>query len=175
MIIFFFLLLFLVSIAFSIIFYSLKYGISPMPSTFKAQQAILSAIPVDITGNILELGSGWGSLAFPMAKKFPACRIQAYEISPIPWMFSLFIQRLIGYKNLVIKRENFFYLSFQQASVIVCYLYPQAMIRLKNKFEKELIPGTIVISHTFAIPGWTPFKQIRLNDLYHTLIYIYKI
>ncbi len=167
----FFVLLLLIGI--SIIFYSLRYGIVPMPSSSKAKEAILEAIPRTVQGKILELGSGWGTLAFPLAQSFPQCSVYAYEISPVPWLFSKAIQQITAYPNLHILREDFFQISFREASVIVCYLYPRAMRRLKTKFERELQPGAWIISHTFTVPGWTPLIRHQLNDLYKTSIYIY--
>ena len=48
------------------------------------------------------------------------------------------------------------------------------MKRLKEKLEAELKPGTLVISNTFAIPGWAYEKMLEVDDLYRTKIYLYK-
>ena len=58
--------------------------------------------------------------------------------------------------------------------MIVCYLFPKGMEKLSKKLEKELKPGTLVISHTFALPGWKPFKTLDVDDLYYTKIYFYQ-
>lgn len=167
-------LFFILSLAIvSIVFYSMSYGISPMPSSSKAKKALLQAIPTEIQGKIFELGSGWGTLAFAIAKRCPQCLVYAYEISIVPWLISRLIQSQLQLNNLFILRRDFFKVSLVEANLIVCYLYPGAMSKLKQKFEAELKPGTMVISHTFAVPGWTPLKIYQLNDLYKTLIYIY--
>ena len=65
-------------------------------------------------------------------------------------------------------------MSITSASVVICYLYPGAMRRLKGKFEKELSKGAIVVSNTFAIPGWRPMRVIEADDLYRTPLYVYR-
>ncbi|MBA3722618.1 MAG: methyltransferase [Parachlamydiaceae bacterium] len=158
----------------SVAYYSLKYGITPTPSSPDAIRAIIEMIPETTSGNVLELGSGWGSLAIAIARKLPNCHVIAYEISIVPWLVSLIFHKVMKNNNLIILRKDFFKESFEDVSLVICYLYPGAMKKLKDKFEKELTPGTIVISHAFAIPGWTPQFTKKLNDLYATPIYFYK-
>ena len=55
---------------------------------------------------------------------------------------------------------NFFSVDLTDADTIFCYLMPGLMARLKEKFEKELQPGTRVISCAFKVPGWTPTERI---------------
>ena len=38
-------------------------------------------MPEHLVGDILELGAGWGTLAFPLAALFPDNRVLAYELS----------------------------------------------------------------------------------------------
>ena len=49
------------------------------------------------------------------------------------------------------------------------------MEKLKEKFLKELKPGTIIISNTFAISGLKPTQIIEINDIYKTKVYKYII
>ncbi len=145
-----------------------------MPSSLKAKTAILSLFPENLQ-NIFELGSGWGNLIFPLAKRFPAAQIQAFEGSHLPWAFSWGFQKITRFPNLTIKRKNFYQVSLKEADIVVCYLYPGAMKRLKGKFLKELKPGTLVVSNTFAIPGWIPEKVVRVNDFWRSHVYLYSV
>lgn len=167
-------LLFFLAGMFSIVLWSWWNGISPMPTSPKAKRCLLSVLPQKIEGNVVELGSGWGTLLFPLARKYPHCRVSGYETSPLPffWTKSLFL--LKPSPNLFLYRKDFFDISLEDNALIVCYLYPGAMRRLKDKFEKELKPGTWVISNTFAIPGWQPQQVAEINDLYFTKIYVYR-
>lgn len=145
-----------------------------MPTSRKVRKALFSLLP-DECENIFELGSGWGNLIFPLAKNFPASRIHAFEGSPLPWFFSIAVQKILLFPNLTIRRKNFFTISLKEADLVVCYLYPGAMRRLKEKFQEELKPGSFVVTNTFAVPGWIPDKILQTNDLWGTCIYLYKV
>lgn len=145
-----------------------------MPSSKKARQGIASLIP-DSKAAIFELGSGWGHLAFSLSRHFPNAAIHAFEGSYLPWLVSVMGKQLLLRTNVRIKRKNFYSVSLQEAEGIVCYLYPGAMQKLKEKFEKELKPGTFIISHSFSIPGWIPEKELEINDLCRSRLYYYRV
>ncbi|ADI39096.1 putative uncharacterized protein [Waddlia chondrophila 2032/99] len=168
--IFLFLLIFILSL---VVVWTMKNGISPMPSSSKATNAIVFLLP-EIEGTVYELGSGWGHLLFPLCERYPNNPVIGIESSPIPYLFSKILSLFLKKPNLILLRKNFFNHSLADASLIVCYLYPGAMEKLRDKFQKELHPGTTVISNTFAIPGWIPMKTYVLDDLYRTKIYLYR-
>lgn len=168
-------LLIFTGLALSLIVYSLALGITPNPTNRKVLDTLLIHLPPLQSGKVLELGSGWGNIAFHLAKQRPGCTVIGYELSPLPWGWSFFMHRVRGLANLQLIRRNFYEVSFEDASVVVCYLFSGAMLKLKKKFEAELRAGTTIISHTFSIPGWTPSQIIEVKDLYRTKIFIYKI
>jgi hypothetical protein len=61
------------------------------------------------------------------------------------------------------------------AKLILCYLYPGGMRKLKPKLEQELRPGTLIISNTFSIPGWEPVQVLPAEDFFHSAVYVYKM
>jgi hypothetical protein len=79
--------------------------------------------------------------------------------------------RVSGLKNIEVVRRDFFRDDLGKAAVVVCYLYPGSMVQLSTKLQSELIPGTAVVSNTFALPGWVPDQTSQLKDLYRTKIY----
>lgn len=143
-----------------------------MPTSEKVRRALLEVLPEMDDGIIIDLGSGWGNLVFPLAKKYEGCHIFGYENSPIPY----WVSSLMNHKgNLKIKRANFYDVPLQDADLVVCYLFPKGMERLAEKLQRELKPGTHVISHTFAFPGWKPETVIEVDDLHHSKIYLYEV
>jgi hypothetical protein len=164
-----------VLITLSLAWFTVRLGISPMPSSGKACRAIESIVKTGNPGSIAyELGSGWGGLARTIARAMPATRVCGFELSSIPCGWSMLVNRLRNYPNLRIYRADFFGATLSDADTVICYLYTGAMARLKEKFERELRPGTMVISNTFAVPGWTPVQVVRLNDWYRTPVYVYR-
>lgn len=159
----------------SIVVHTLRTGISPMPTSGKVRRQLLTLVPADLEGPLLELGSGWGTLAFALADHCPRARVVAFELSPLPYAFSWLRQRLAPRPNLQLLRQDFLRASFSGASAVVCYLFPGAMTRLEPKLAGELAPGTLVFSHTFALRGWKPLRTLRVDDLYRTPVYVYEV
>jgi hypothetical protein len=159
----------------SIVIWSIRNGISPTPTSTKAMPALLKNLPEEIHGTVYELGSGWGSLAFALAKRYPHHQVVAIESSPVPFWISKAMALFLQPPNLVLIRKNFFEIPLRDAGLVVCYLYPGAMEALKPKLEAELPSGAWVISNTFAVPGWTYEKKAETEDLYHDSIYCYLI
>lgn len=162
----------LLAIILSIVWWTVKNGISPMPTSRKVKAALLETLPYS-SGEIVDLGSGWGTLVFPLAQAFPHSKVTGYETSPLPLAFSRLRLAVEPRANLSLKREDFFHISLENVDLVLCYLYPGAMQKLQGKFERELKEGAIVVSHTFALPGWIPYKVLEVNDLYKTKIYFY--
>ena len=159
----------------SIVIYSLLLGISPMPSSKKAKEAIIRLLPKNIEdGVIYELGSGWGGLAFRLAKKYPKAKIIAFELSPIPFLISRMRQLALRRANLIILWKNFYDWNLSDAGAIVCYLFPGAMRNLAPKFRRELPIHCMIISNTFALPDWKSDPPLFLDDLASTPIYVYQ-
>jgi hypothetical protein len=144
-----------------------------MPTSSKVKKKLFQIPLKPIPGTIYELGSGWGTLAFTLAKKYPSHRIEAYETSWIPYYFCLLRNYFIQSPNLYFYRRNFYNINLSNASMVYCYLFPAAMQHLKSKFLQELPQGCIIVSHTFALPASKPDLTIEVSDIYHTKIYVY--
>src|SRR5262249_29429388 len=71
-----------------IVYWAAKNGIGPSPTNAKQKRAIFAALPPRVEGDVYELGSGWGGLAFALARQYPNCRIIGVENSPIPFLIS---------------------------------------------------------------------------------------
>ncbi|HRD55834.1 MAG TPA: SAM-dependent methyltransferase [Parachlamydiaceae bacterium] len=135
---------------------------------------IKEEVPKKIEGSILELGSGFFPLSYQAANLFKENEVIAYETSLVPYLFSKIYLFAFPLKNLKIIRKDFFKVSFHEGKLLLCYLYPAAMQKLENKFEKELPKEAYIISNTFALPNKKPEKVITTDDLYKTKIYLYK-
>lgn len=162
-------------ISLSLVWNSLRAGITPVPSSSKARQAILSASESANEGIIIELGSGWGTLALVLAERYPHRPVIGYEISTIPWLISLWRKKLRGTDNLTLRKKNFFEAEFEGVTLLTCYLYPKGMDKLAGKLRREGLPATMLISNTFALPGIEPEQVVRLDDLYKSPIYVYQL
>lgn len=79
-------------------------------------------------------------------------------------------------KNAPIQRcANFKTYDFLDADVIFCYLVPDQMAILGEKF-KQLKKGCRILSRRFGIPGWEPLQHVSIKKrLGSESIFIYKI
>lgn len=164
-----------VFITVSLIYSTVKLGISPMPSSSKAYNTMMKLVDETGTGPIIDLGSGWGSFVIRIAKKNPHRQIVGYELSLLPWLTSTLLKKVLGLKNLTLHRKNFYSANLPAASVLVCYLYPEAMIKIKNKLLLEQPEIDFLISNSFALPSWQSYKVMPIDDFYKSPIYLYKI
>jgi hypothetical protein len=158
-----------------IFIYALRTGISPMPSSAKVRQSMFEMLPEDLEGTVFELGSGWGNLAVPLAKRYPKCAVRGYEISPLPWLYSWFWGRGAGQSNLIFHCRDYFRADLSTAALVVVYIHADGMAKLKPKFEAELKPGTLVLSNFFQVRGWIPIQETTVNDLHRSKVYLYQI
>ncbi len=157
----------------------MSLGISPMPSSRKAREAMLHLcddISDDATDNpIYELGSGWGHLLIALARQYPQRSIVGYELSFLPWLVSVVWVKVLGLHNVQVRRQNFLQADLSGACVVVCYLFSGGMAKLETKLTSEMNKLEYLISHHFALPSYKPSKTLRLDDLYQTPVYLYEI
>lgn len=154
--------------------YALLLGIGPVPTSRHVRKHLATLLPQEAK-HIAELGCGWGTLLRLLSRRYPKGQIAGYERSPLPCLFAWMGRWTLGLSNVSIHWEDFFSTPLHQADLVVCYLFPKAMDRLAVKFRHELQVGTCVVTHTFALPGWTPKRLIHADDLYRTPIYVYAV
>jgi len=164
----------LILVGASILWSTLKTGISPMPSSPKARRLMLEMASSRSPQLIYELGSGFGTLAIPLAKQFPHAHVISYELSPVPWFISKLRVTLSGVDNITLRRQDFLTEDLKKAELIICYLYPGAMSALSEKFRREPSEATL-ISNTFALRDHTPVTTHKVDDMYRSPIYLYEL
>ncbi len=125
---------------------------------------------------VYDLGSGDGRILIIAAKEFGA-KCVGIEIRKDLVQEAIKRVKALGLENQIkIIHGDFFEISISEADVVTMYLLTSVNERLRPKLEKELRPGTRVVSHDFEIPGWTPIKVIELNeDWRNHKIYLYKV
>ena len=169
------LLIFVAIIALSLIYHTVKLGISPMPSSNTAYQAMLALVNDTGTGTVIDLGSGWGNLVIRLARKYPSRQVVGYELSFFPYLVARVIKRTLGLNNLSLYREDFLEADLSDASVITCYLFPAAMEKITSKLKHNKGKLRFIISNNFALPTYQASKVIQLNDFYKSPVYFYHI
>ena len=140
----------------SILIYVVRTGVPPMPTKPVMRNEMLALLPQRIDGVIYDLGSGWGGVAFALARKYPENKVIGIELSPLPWLWSCCRKLFQRRDNLTFYRRDLLKHNLRDAGAITLYLMHGVLDRVTAKFRKELPPGAIIISNTFALPDWTP-------------------
>ena len=113
---------------------------------------------------VYELGFGDGRFILEAVKRY---NVKGYGIEIVPffyfyvWLRKLFLKNK---RNLVLKMGNLFNFDLSPADLVYFWGMPATIEKkLKAKLEKELKPGTRVISYVFEIKGWKP-EKISLKE-----------
>ena len=160
------------------LFYESKTDIASVPTMPWVKKELIKYLRTKLSSGkpykIAELGSGWGSLAFGLNRAFPKSRIIGYELSPIPYWISTFMNKITGDTNAIrFLRRDFFSEYLGDVNMVIFYLSGRHTIRLKDKLEEELKPGSVVISNSFPVPGWKPVKILTTKVFMELKIYVY--
>ena len=162
----------------SIVWSTLRLGISPMPSSRKARLVMMQlcdeAVDQAGDGPIVELGSGWGNVLIALGKQYPQRIIVGYELSILPWLVSVMLIRCLGLRNVQVCRKNFLYADLRDAVIMMCYLFPAGMNRVEGKLSAECGALEYLISNNFALPSHKPVNTILLDDVYQSPVYLYQ-
>jgi len=112
---------------------------------------------------VVDLGSGDGSLVREAASR--GARAVGIEVNPFLVYYSRWRIKRSGLaeKAQIIHGDLRRY-PLQEADALFVYLLPKTLLKLKEKFIKELKPGARIISNGFPIPGWHP--QLSKNGVF---------
>ena len=143
------------------------------PSRPIVWQQVAELIPQDKPLRLIDIGSGLGDMSMYMAKARPDSQIEGIEIAPLPWVIS-FIRAKFRRSSAVFKIGDYKALDFADYDVIFAYLSPAAMLALWDKASQEMLPGSLLISLEFEIPGVIPSMRIASQQNSPT-IYVWKI
>ena len=132
---------------------------------------------------LIDLGSGDGRIVLTAAKVFGA-RGFGVEIKDDLVRRSNEAAKKEGLADRVrFLKQDLFKTDMSQATVITMYLLPDTVNLLKDKFLKELRPGTRIVSHDYPLTGWIPEKyvqmdledKVQISGVTTTLIYLYVV
>ncbi|AKV79354.1 50S ribosomal protein L11 methyltransferase [Metallosphaera sedula] len=130
--------------------------------------------PEDI---VYDLGCGDGRIIIAAVKNFGAKKAVGVDLSDerLKEAEQNAIQNGVRDK-IELRKNNFLDENVSDATVVTLFLLTNANELLKPKFEKELKPGTRVVSHEFEMKGWKPKEVIKVEDgNMHYLVYLYVI
>jgi SAM-dependent methyltransferase len=129
----------------------------PIPKSILAQ--ITNALAIPNGGIVYDLGCGDGRVLRYAAKIQPNAQYIGIEKNAIPFWIAKFRTR--KYPQITILKKDFFRTDISEANSVYVYLFPSLMPQIFAKFQKELKPGTIVVSCDFRMHEKEPQEIIR--------------
>ncbi len=125
-------------------------------------KVILNEIPLSSEMKVADLGCGDGRFLRAIWRRYKI-KGDGYEINP--WAFLLAkIINFVTNTPAKIYRKDFLKVNLSSYNVVFCYLFPDILLEVAPKLKQELLPGSIVISCNFPLPGWLPERTLRVGD-----------
>jgi SAM-dependent methyltransferase len=108
---------------------------------------------------IYDIGSGDGAIIIYAAKKY-GVRGVGIEIDQELVERARSRAHLENVTHLVeFRAQDAFTVDISPATVVTLYMLPEFNAKLRPIMDRQLKPGTRVVSHDYAIEGWVPIRQ----------------
>ncbi|MBM3340553.1 MAG: class I SAM-dependent methyltransferase [Betaproteobacteria bacterium] len=143
-----------------------------VPTAFETVNAMLKLAEVTSKDIVYDLGCGDGRFVVTAAQQFGA-RGVGIDIDPQRIQEARELAKRTGADNKVRFIEgDLFEADISEATVVTLYLLTRLNIKLRPKLQKELKPGTRIVSHAFDMGDWTPEKTQNVGG---STIYLWRI
>lgn len=155
-------------------------GLTPpfVPTSRKLRSLIADTLKVLPGSVVYDLGAGDMRIILAAWKQEPNATYIGIDKHLWPRLLAKFnIWRAGAKKNVSIREADLYKADLRDATRVYCYLFPEAMAALLPKLQKELRPGSIVVSLDFAMKEKEPEKTIDLKPYklrLGTTLYVYR-
>ncbi len=148
-----------------------------VPTPEKVVKAMLELAKAKEDDIVYDMGCGDGRIVITAVKEFNAKKAVCIEINDErikETNSNIEKNGVVGRVSIV--KGSFFEAPLSEASVLTMFLLPNVNEMLKPKLERELKPGTRIVSHEFEMREWIPKEVIKVEDgnMNHT-VYLYII
>lgn len=116
------------------------------------------------TETVYDLGAGDGRILIAAKRMHPGIRAVGIEYVPSVWLLGK-LRIWFSRTKVTLLRGNALAHSVEDAQCIFLYLFPTIMEELGKKFDRELKPGTKVISSVFRFPEREPVAERKATVL----------
>ncbi len=114
---------------------------------------------------LYDLGAGDGRVVIIAARDFGVRRAVGVEIDDVLATVARVRAREEGVEDRVeIIEDDMFRVDVSEATVVYLYMYASINERLAPKLERELSPGSRVVTLDFPVPQWVPVRVRRVED-----------
>ena len=144
-------------------------------SSKKVWQALETLLPAEQPFTFVDLGSGMGGVLTHLAERRPCGRYHGIEVAPLPFLWSWLRLRFGDLPHCSVHRGSLWDCDLSQYDVVFAYLSPVPMDALWNKARREMRPGSLFISNTFAVRDQPPHESVTVDDLHRSTLYLWRM
>lgn len=142
----------------------------PLYLTNRATEARLGQLlPEGRPFKFIDLGCGLGGPLKRLARGHASGEFEGVEAAPLT--FAIAWLRCLGTANARVRLGDFRHADLSRFDVVYCFLSPQPMTGLYNKALREMKPGAVLISNSFAVPGHDADDVVAVADRRATRLY----
>ena len=150
-----------------------------VPTPDDAVEEIMKIASVGEGDTVCDLGCGDGRMLIAAVKNYGAKKAIGYEIKEELCNLSMQeIQKQGLQQQIEIRQENMLNADISEISVLAMYQSTKTNEILRRKLEKEMKPGTRVVTYGFQIRKWQSKNQAQIFDHgygdFHT-VYLYVV
>ena len=122
----------------------------------------------------LDVGCGTARVVARLARSARNGRFEGIECAPLPWLYAR-LRTLTAGPNCAVHLGDFWKRDLSRYDVVYAYLSPVPMAQLWQKARREMKPGSLLISNSFAVPGAEAGDVIALDDLWGSSLHVYRM
>jgi SAM-dependent methyltransferase len=152
--------------------YGAVRGAPWLPTEKDAVQRFVKFADIKKGEKFYDLGCGDGRLVFAAAKE--GAEAKGLEVALFPFLLASFLKMFQKEKrNIRILYKDVFLTNLSDADVVYFFLLPKIYPKVKEKLEKEMKKGSMVVTFVWPIEGWDPVKVDKKEK--RSTLYLYKI
>jgi len=135
-----------------------------VPTNQETVEKMLELAGVKEGDVVYDLGCGDGRIVITAAQKFGATGV-GVDLNPQRIKEANENAQKAGVTDKVKFVEgNLFDFDFSKANVVTMYLLPSVNLKLRPKLQKELKPGSRVVSHDFHMEDWEADQVVEVGN-----------
>jgi hypothetical protein len=142
-------------------------------SSRKVRQALIPLLP-DGAFTFMDVGSGLGGVMIDLSTVRPDGAFHGIESAPVPWLVSWIVAAVRGRGRCHPHFGSLWNCDLSRYDVVFAYLSPVPMAALWEKVQREMRPGTLFISNTFAVAAAEhPGRVVQVDDLHRSTLHVW--
>ncbi len=142
----------------------------PLYNSNRAAWRVLSELLPGPAGTFVDLGAGLGGPLAHLARTRPGWTLRGVEASPLVWVVAW-----LRCRGCRIRLGSLWHEPLGDVDVAYAFLSPAPMADLWAKVRREMRPGTLLVSHSFEVPGVEPERTLPLPGRPGACLRLYRL